>query len=185
MPERAIRLRKPAVAAILIATAGILAAALWPWLAPNSAPAPTSAPTAVGARMPAVNGSMDRDNLAPSTPQPPPVRAATTADSDAQPLPGSKPLPVSLPALPARQSSPPSEAPMDHHESQASGRTTAADISPAVVKGNQASLAPEVASDGNTVVVRGKQVPSAPQVLPDTGAAVVRGGRAPSASSTP
>jgi hypothetical protein len=178
------RLRKSAVAAILIAAAGIWAAALWAWLAPNSSPAPTSAPTAVDARMPAVNGSTDRDNHAPSTPQPPPVRAVTTADSDAQPLPGSKPLPVSLPALPVRQSSPLGEASMDHREPQTSGRTTSADIS--LVRGNQASLAPEVASDGNTVVVRGKQqAPSAPQMPFDTGAAVVRGGRTPSASSTP
>ena len=185
MPERTMRLRKPAVAAILIATAGIWAVAMWAWLAPNSSPAPTSAPTAVGARMPVVNGSTDRDNHAPSTPQPPPVRAETTADSDAQPLPGSKPLPVSLPALPARQSSPPSEAPVDHHEPQASGQTTPTDISPAVVRGNQALLPLDLASAGSTAVVRGVQAPSAPQALPDTGPAVVRGGRAASASSTP
>ena len=184
MPERTMRLRRPVVAAILIATAGIWAVALWAWLAPTSSPAPTSAPTAVGARMPVVNGSTDRDNHAPSTPQPPPVRAETTADSDALPLPGSKPLPVSLPALPARQSSPPSEAPMDR-EPQTSGRTTPADISPAVVRGNQALLPLDLASAGSTAVVRGVQAPSAPQALPDTGPAVVRGGRAASASSTP
>ena len=185
MPERTMRLRKPVVAAILIATAGIWAVALWAWLAPTSSPAPTSAPTAVAVHMPGVNGSTDRDDHAPSTPQPPPVRTATTTASDAQPLPGSKPLPISIPALPARQSSPPSEAPLDHHEPQASGRTTPTDISTAVVRGNQALLPLDLASVNSTAVVRGIQAPSAPQALPDTGPAVVRGGRAASAASTP
>ena len=184
MPERTMRLRRPVVAAILIATAGIWAVALWAWLAPTSSPAPTSAPTAVAAHMPVVNGSTDRDDHAPSTPQPPPVRTATTTASDAQPLPGSKPLPVSIPALPARQSSPPSEAQVDHHEPQASGRTTP-DISPAVVRGNQALSPLDLASVSSTAVVRGIQAPSAPEALPDTGPAVVRGGRAASAASTP
>jgi hypothetical protein len=74
---------------------------------------------------------------------------------------------------------------VDHHEPQASGRTTPADISPAVVRGNQALLPLDLASAGSTAVVRGVQAPSAPQALPDTGPAVVRGGRAVSAASTP
>jgi hypothetical protein len=75
--------------------------------------------------------------------------------------------------------------PVDHHEPQASGRTTSADISPAVVRGNQGLLPLDFASVSSTAVVRGIQAPSAPQALPDTGPAVVRGGRAASASSTP
>jgi hypothetical protein len=73
---------------------------------------------------------------------------------------------------------------LDHHEPQSSGRTTP-DISPAVVRGNQALSPLDLASVSSTAVVRGIQAPSAPEALPDTGPAVVRGGRAASAASTP
>jgi hypothetical protein len=184
MQKRGMSLRNAAVAAILVATVGIWTVAMWAWLGPGSSKAPISAPTAVGTRIPEVSGLMDGVGHAPPTPQPPPARTATTTDWDAQALPGSKPLPVSIPALPARQSSPPAGMAADNR-AQAFGRTTLPDTGTAVVRGIQTSLPSEVTSDGNPAVVRGKQAPSAAQTPPDSGPAVVRGNRAPSASFTP
>jgi hypothetical protein len=191
MQERSPSLRNAALAATLAATVGIWAVAMWAWLGPGSAKAPISAPTVVGTRMPVIDGLIDRDSHAPPAPQPPPARNATTTDRDTQVGPASQPTPASsktadqdVAALAAPHSSPPGR-PEEDNRPQASGRTPPPDISTAVVRGIQASLPSEIASDGNTAVVRGKQAPPAPQTSPNSSPAVVRGTRATSGSSAP
>src|ERR1700751_4999203 len=60
MHERSMSLRNAAVAVTLAATVGIWAVAMWAWIGPGPSTAPTAAPTAVGTRMPAVNGLSDQ-----------------------------------------------------------------------------------------------------------------------------
>jgi hypothetical protein len=198
MQERSTSLRKAALAATLAATIGIWAVAMWAWLGPGSSKAPISAPTTVGTRIPAVSDLPDRDSHALPTPQPEVARTVTATDRDPQAVPALQPSPVKSPpvssktaekdppALPAPQSSPPVEAAADNR-AHAFGRTTLPlhDTGTSVVRGIQASLPSEVASDGNTAVVRGKQGPSALPMPPDSGPAVVRGTRATSGSSAP
>jgi hypothetical protein len=179
---RIIGRRSAVVAAILLATVGVWAIALWSWLDGGSLKARVS--DMVRAHTPSVSATADRSTQAPLVTEPLPV-TTTMAGRDPQPSPVQQLAPpdnttdqvIKVPSVvewsaartvgAGRGTRPPA-------------RTTAPEISTAVVRGSQPSPAPGVLSDTGPAVVRGNQASAS-----DSGPAVVRGIRVPAGPSSP
>jgi hypothetical protein len=181
-PSRIIGRRIAIGTAILLATVGVWAIALWSWLDGGALKARVS--DVVRAHTPSVSVAADRSTQAPLVPQSRPA-TATVAGRDPQAAPVQQLAPPDNVA--DRVIQVPSAVEWSAARTVGTGRgmrppalTTASEITTAVVRGSQPAPAPGVLSDNGPAVVRGNQASAS-----DSGPAVVRGTRAPAGPSSP
>jgi len=193
------KLRRGAVAASVLAMAGIWGVAFWAWIGAGSSTAPIPAPTTPGSQTSSVattagrgavvsSTAPDRGGQAPAAPQDRPVGTASPADGGIGAAPESQPRPVSSTVAGGAEQAPSVQPPLPEIAAAAVGinqaqpaRPTPPDSGASIVRGNQGAPEGQTSPDGVTTVVRGTRAPPPPQTQPDNGIAVVRGSRAPSA----
>jgi len=195
------RLRRGALAASVLAMAGIWAVAFWAWIGTSPSTTPGAQTSSLvntadkGAQVPSRQQSAvvsstapDRGGQAPAAPQDRPVGTASPADGGIGAAPESQPRPVSSTVAGGAEQAPSVQPPLPEIAAAAVGinqaqpaRPTPPDSGASIVRGNQGAPEGQTSPDGVTTVVRGTRAPPPPQTQPDNGIAVVRGSRAPSA----